>query len=276
MRLSRLTIYPVKSVHGNDLAASKTDRFGLESDRRWAVVYPSGRVATRRELPRLALLSAVPTQDGISLSYEGTRIEVPFPTGAQGSVKIFNWTVEGVEDAGNYASHFLSSALEVGTRLVYFPETGVNEVDPTFAPKGHLTSFSDGFPILLITKPSIDELSAEVGEKVDMRRFRSNIVVDGDFEPWAEDTWRVIRIGSTVLRVVKSCERCVVTTQDPMTGEIENPREPLASLGRVHRAFNGKIIFGQNLIVEEEGNMVLGDEVEVLETGPSNLLDPKR
>lgn len=276
MKLSRITVYPVKSVAGNDLAACHVDGLGLRGDRRWAVVYPSGQVATRRELPVMAGLGAVETSDGLSLSWNGERIDVPFPSGAKVKAKVFSTEIADVEDAGNFASHFLSSALQVETRLVYFPDTAERPVSRAYAPDGTGTAFSDGYPILLTTQASLEEVNAELGRRLEMRRFRPNLVVAGNFAPWAEDTWRRIRIGSTVLRVVKPCERCVMTTQDPETGEVADEREPLNTLRRLHRAANGKIIFGQNLIVEEEGAVVLGDEVEVLETGPSNLLDTKR
>ncbi|SFK13182.1 MOSC domain-containing protein [Celeribacter neptunius] len=276
MRLARITTYPIKSLTGADLAAAKVHGFGLDGDRRWAVVYPNGTVATRRDLPQMALLSAVAAPYGVSISFEGSRLEVPFPTGAPVSVKVFSTVIDGVEDAGNYASHFLSSALETEVRLVYFPIEAQRPVDPAYAGEGHFTALADGFPLLLTTQASLAELNAELEHPVEMRRFRPNIVVSGDIDPWIEDTWRRIRIGTSVFRVVKPCERCVMVTQDPNTGERPHPREPLATLGRIHRAITGKIIFGQNLIVEEQGAIVLGDEVEVLETGPSNLLSPKR
>lgn len=275
MKLARITTYPVKSLGGTDHAAVKVRGLGVEGDRRWAVVYTNGTVATRRELPRMSHLSAVCTPYGISISFEGARIDVPFPSGAPTSAKVFSNLIEGVEDAGNYASHFLSSALEREVRLVWFPETAQRPVSRVYAGEGHFTAFSDGFPLLLTTQASLAELNAELAEPVSMLRFRPNVVIAGDIEPWSEDTWRVIRIGSTVFRIVKPCDRCVMVTQDPETGEQMHPREPLATLGRIHRAMTGKIIFGQNMVVEEEGNIVLGDEVEVLEAGPSNLLDPK-
>lgn len=272
MKISRLTVYPVKSMSGNDLAATKVESLGLDGDRRWAVVYPSGKAATRRELPPLAQLSAVTTPEGISLSFGGDRLDVPTPSGAPTTAKIFSSQATGVEDAGNYASHFLSSALEHEVRLVYFPATAQRSLDPVFAPGGHHVAFADGFPILLTTQASLNELNADAGYEFEMRRFRSNIVVDGDFSPWEEDKWRLLRIGSAILRIVKPCERCIMTTQDPVSGEKTHGNEPLATLARLHRASNGKIIFGQNAIVEQQGSIVLGDEVEVLESGPSNLI----
>lgn len=272
MRLARLTIYPVKSIAGCDLAMATAGPYGINEDRRWAVVYGSGIAATRRELPALANLYAVCTDVGISLSFDGERIDVPWPVKAPTTAFVFSTEIKNVQDAGNYASHFLSSALEREVRLVYMPEDNMRAVSSAYVKTPHFTGFSDGFPILIATNPSLQALNAELASPVEMRRFRPNVVIDGDFEPWAEDEWRLIRIGSAVLRIVKPSDRCIMVTQDPVTGAQTHPYEPLATLRRLHRASNGKTIFGQNAVIEVEGIMKLGDEVEILESGISNLI----
>jgi uncharacterized protein YcbX len=272
MKLTRLSQYPVKSMTGHDLASASFDTMGLDGDRRWAVVHASGRVATRRELPELAKLHAVSTDFGVSLSFEGERWDVPFPSDAPTAVQVFSTQVNGVQDAGNYAAHFLSTSLEQPLRLVYFPKASLRPVILDQSPDEHFTGFADEFPVLIASMQSLCELNAELGKPVDIRRFRPNIVLDGNAAPWIEDTWRRIRIGSVILRIVKPCKRCVMVTQDPQTGEVFDGHEPLATLRRIHRSSTGKIIFGQNAVVETQGSMTLGDDVEVLETGPSNLI----
>lgn len=272
MKLARLTKYPVKSMTGHDLAMAAFGARGLEGDRRWAVVYSSGIAATRRELPALAHLHAACTDVGISLSFANERIDVPWPTGAPTTAYVFSNEINGVQDAGNYASHFLSSALEREVRLVYMPDSCHRSVSRDYTKAPHSTGFSDGYPVLITTMPSLLALNAELASSVEMRRFRPNIVVDGEFEPWDEDAWRLVRIGSAVLRIVKPCDRCVMVTQDPKTGIQTDRREPLWTLKRLHRASNGKIIFGQNAVVEVEGAMKIGDDIEVLDRGTSNLI----
>jgi uncharacterized protein YcbX len=272
MKLTRLSKYPVKSVTGFDLATANFGPLGIDQDRRWAVIYNSGIAATRRELPALANVHAVCTDFGISLSFDGERIDVPWPSGAPTSASVFSTKIDNVQDAGNYASHFLSSSLEREVRLVYMPDTILRPVSSAYTDRAHHTGFADGFPVLITTIPSLSALNAELEMPVEMHRFRSNIVIDGEFEPWAEDEWRLIRVGTTVLRIVKPCERCIMVTQDPVTGVQTDPREPLMTLRRLHRASNGKVIFGQNAVVEVEGVATLGDDVQVLERGPSNLI----
>jgi uncharacterized protein YcbX len=93
-----------------------------------------------------------------------------------------------------------------------------------------------------------------------MNRFRPNIVVKGG-EPFAEDTWKRIRIGDVELAIVKPCARCVVTTIDKET--LAQSKEPLKTLGKYHRHALGAI-FGQNVIPLNEGSIRLGMNIEVL------------
>jgi len=65
LRLTGLTIYPIKSARGIPLEASEVDQFGLRHDRRWMVVNPSGEFLSQRTHPRLALIA--PVIDGETL-----------------------------------------------------------------------------------------------------------------------------------------------------------------------------------------------------------------
>ncbi|HLE91652.1 MAG TPA: MOSC domain-containing protein, partial [Anaerolineales bacterium] len=127
------------------------------------------------------------------------------------------------------------------------------------SPDDH-TGFADAYPILLTSEESLSDLNSRLEAPVPMNRFRPNIVVKG-CEPFAEDTWKRIRIGNVELAVVKPCARCVVTTIDKET--LEQGKEPLKTLGRYRRHELGAI-FGQNVISLNEGSVRLGMNVEVL------------
>ncbi|WP_417250468.1 MOSC domain-containing protein [Celeribacter sp.] len=273
MQIIALTTYPLKSGAPTSHERILAGPMGLEGDRRWAVCDESGVVATRRELPQLARLNVASTADGLRTTCDGISLEVPVPVNVDPvAAQVFSTRFNGVLDAGDAAAGFVSEALGQPLRLVYFPDAPLRPVSVKHGPEGHYTAFADGYPILIATEASRAALNAALGEEIAMRRFRPNIVVDGDFAPWSEDKWVLIRAGGALLRIVKPCERCVMTTQDPDTGERLDPREPLYTLGKLHRSARGKIIFGQNAIVEEAGVLRLGDAVEVVETGPSNLL----
>ncbi len=58
-----------------------------------------------------------------------------------------------------------------------------------------------------------------LGEPLDVRRFRSNLHVELDAEPFAEEGWigRTLRVGEAELELLEPCERCVVPTRVPDT-----------------------------------------------------------
>jgi uncharacterized protein YcbX len=55
-----------------------------------------------------------------------------------------------------------------------------------------------------------------------------------DARPFEEDFWQRVTIGDTVLRAVKACERCVITTVDQAEGVLKGP-EPLKTLATFRR-----------------------------------------
>ncbi len=94
-------------------------------------------------------------------------------------------------------------------------------------------SLADVAPLLLTTTASLDQLNEWIAadhepETIVMRQFRPNVVVDGDSVPFAEDDWRHIRIGDVSYRFAEHCDRCVVTTIDPVT--LHHSKEPIRTL----------------------------------------------
>ena len=61
--------------------------------------------------------------------------------------------------------------------------------------------------------------------------------------------------------MVKSCDRCVLTTVDTRT--YTKGKEPIRTLAK-HRRWDGKVWFGRNLIPEAPGRITKGDPVSVL------------
>ena len=79
-----------------------------------------------------------------------------------------------------------------------------------------------------------------------MLRFRPNVVVDGEpGEPFAEDAWPFVRLGDVRFRVNGVCDRCVMTTIDPVS--LARGKEPIRTLAK-HRKWDGKTWFGVWLI----------------------------
>ncbi len=80
----------------------------------------------------------------------------------------------------------------------------------------------DTVPLSLITTQTIARLGEMVGTRLEVQRFRPNILVEATGEaPFAEDAWVAcgLRIGGMRMRVDKRDGRCVIVTIDPVTTE---------------------------------------------------------
>ena len=267
--LSELWIHPVKSLRGLSVEHAEVTPRGLAADRRWMVVDRDGRFLTQRQQPKLALIHPqLDERHNRLLLHDAGRarpdLELPLhlQSGKPVEVQVWNDRVQAL-DAGDAAAEWISQAAGQPARLVYMPEQTRRSVDPAFGQPGDITSFSDGFPLLIISQASLDELNRRLGRNLPMRRFRPNLVVTGT-EPHAEDRWRRIRIGEVELELVKPCSRCIVTTVDPETGERDEAREPLRTLMQ-YRLRDNKVYFGQNAIPRRTGWLQTGQPVEVLE-----------
>ena len=272
LAVEAIRIYPVKALRGYALPASPVAIWGLDHDRRWMVVQPDGRFLTQRELPPMARIVTEATARALILAADaGDRLQVPVPTAAaeRRLVQVWRDQVPAL-DAGPEAASWLSARLGLPCGLVYLNDPLARPVDPAYGMPDDRAAFSDGFPVLLANRASLAALNDALPDPIDMERFRPNVVVTGA-APWAEDRWRRIRIGEVVFRVAKPCARCVVTTVDQITGERPNKSEPLRTLGRMRRAPGG-VMFGQNLIPDGPGRIAVGDSVEILEAGESNVL----
>jgi uncharacterized protein YcbX len=77
----------------------------------------------------------------------------------------------------------------------------------------------------LVTTQTIDRLGEMVGARLDVQRFRPNILVEAaDEAPFQEDSLVgcVLRVGGMCMRIDKRDGRCVVIILDPVTLE-RNP-----------------------------------------------------
>lgn len=263
IRLSGIHLYPVKSLAGLSVDSWMGGVHGLEYDRHWMLVDEKGEFVTQRRLPRMALIQTALRGDALVLSAPGMQeliVAKEYP-GAPLEVLVWEDRVQAL-DAGVQVADWLSGFLGEPLRLVYFPPHARRPVDPDYAEMDDRTAFSDGFPYLLISEASLQELNGRLEQPLPMGRFRPNLVVSGT-EPFAEDRWRRIRVGGLSFRVVKPCSRCIITTIDPLTAR--RGAEPLRTLSGYRRRGN-KVFFGQNLIHDGIGGLSVGDQVEVLES----------
>jgi uncharacterized protein len=272
MRLVEIRRYPVKSLRGHSLEEANVERIGLAGDRRWMIVDAANVFLTQRQYPKLAQIDAAPRENGVILRHATYgAIDIDFPDHHAPTETVTVWRSSFSARIAEPASAFLSGFLGKPVKLAYLHDETARPVDPVFGRGDDCVSFADGYPLLITTTASLDDLNQRLAKPIAMDRFRPNVVVEGS-AAWAEDTWRILRIGGLAFRVVKPCARCAIPSLDQMTGEALGGNEPLRSLAQFRRAANGGIIFGQNLIPDALGALRVGDAVEVLAAGASNLL----
>ena len=167
---------------------------------------------------------------------------------------VFKTPVDAYDMGDDYAN-FFSRALEIECRLVYRgPEPRILEGNkpPENTQNGNplITGFADGFPYLVTSTESMDDLNKKLEEPIDIERFRPNIVVTGTKGPWDEDTWKQVVIGEAgTFYTVSRCARCQLPCVDLDTGV--RGRQPYLTLQKFRRVDKGvpySPIFGLNAI----------------------------
>ena len=289
MRVTGLRLYPVKSLGGVEVDSAVVEASGIAGDRRWALVDDAGDQVTAREVHQLLRVTAqVVDEDTIRLTdrADGASILVDTPLGL-GPVPVGLSRQPFLAPADEDVNRWLSDRVGTRVRLVW-------QEDPTSRPisgahggrPGDVMNLADAGPVLLVSEASMAQLNAwirvesdvpdladldpadisdvaasPVSEPLDILRFRGNIVIDGD-QPFAEDGWPGVRIGDVEFRTTETCDRCVMTTLDPVT--LEGGKEPIRTMAR-HRRWERKTWFGTRLVRTGGGHSIhVSDPVEPL------------
>lgn len=263
-----LYVYPVKSCGAIALDRAQLDVKGLQWDRHWMVVDAAGRFVSQREVAAMARVVPAFAEDGVRLSMDGMSetLLLPFaPRGDEARAQATVWkdTFEAL-DEGDHAAQWFTQALGAPVRLMRFAHDVMRLASKKWThDEDAPTQFADGYPILVTSESSLAELNARLAAKgappVPMSRFRPNIVVDDVNDAFDEDFIDTLAIESAsgaqdiVLRFVKPCARCPITTIDQQSGERDAqwPTEPLDTLAafRADPRVDGGLTFGQNAIV---------------------------
>lgn len=282
-RVVGLNVHPVKSTAIRPVDTAVVERAGFAGDRRWMVVDADGKLVSARELHRLfSIVADTPETSGevntglrlrapgvedlvLAAAGEGTghagMTEVP--------VRLHRHDLTGALVSPE-ADEWVSQATQrPGLRLVRCVDPSRRSLNPEFSREGDHTAYADGYPVTLASRRSLARLNdwiaegaVERGEPVPdplpIERFRPNVVIDGDLEPFAEDTWSTVRIGGVLFRVAKPVDRCVMTTID--LASLETGKEPIRTLAR-HRRWDGATWFAIQLVPEDTGVVRVGDDV---------------
>jgi uncharacterized protein YcbX len=233
--VAQLHRWPVKSMAGEPVDTLRIDGRGAAGDRTQALLHGSRatpRRLTAREAPRLlAWRASYPGVPGAAADPAAPPVAtVTAPDG-----RAYAWDDPGLAEA---------LAADLGRDVVLRrDERGQQDLADS---------------LLVTTEATLRAVEAELGEPLDLRRFRPNVHLALDAPAFAEEGWEgaTIVAGEARLQLLHPCARCVIPTRDPDTQE----RWPglLRHLAREHGT-----LFGINARPLRAATIRVGDRAEV-------------
>ena len=302
-----MRVYPIKSCRGIEVDETRLRKTGLLLDRNWMFISKSDRkFMTIRSNPAMTLVDT-----NIVEKDKQTHLEISVQGGAAVTIPAFptkewlaeNTTLTQVEiweeptDAYEYRESInavFSKFFKQDVALVYKgPQPrniNVNGREELYGKKQE-HHFADVMSLQIASEASLKDLNSRLekipgADALTIERFRPNIIVRGrDDHPWEEDTWKRVRITTVLpdremlfkldLDVVARCARCQVPNVNPDTAE-KHAKEPWTELMKFRRVDQGgpakyKPCFGMLCVPKNEGIVMVGSTLEVLETTDKHL-----
>jgi uncharacterized protein YcbX len=237
MKVLELWRYPVKSLQGQRLGEAAIDALGITGDRRWALFdRDTGLGLTARRVPELLFGSARLRDDG--------SVEVVLPDGTvtADETVLSDWLGRRVE--------LRAAAERDGVAPTYEAPTDDLATDPAewMQWEGAPGPFHDS-PRIRLSLVSTGTLGTW-----DRRRFRANVVLDGEGED--ELLGREADLGGVRLQFGGGIARCVMTTR-PQPGGIGRDTSVLKT---IHRERGG--LLAVRAAVLTAGTVRTGDVLE--------------
>ncbi|MFJ8590961.1 MOSC domain-containing protein [Streptomyces sp. NPDC093598] len=273
-RVVELSYYPVKGCAGTSVREALLTPAGLAHDRSFMVVSEEGVYRTQRRDPLLAVIRPLITPDGDHLTLTAPEAEPLHlrvdTSGTRRKVDLFGTAYQGI-DQGDEAADWLSDLLGARSRLVRTPPEHERVTDGLTP---GTSGYADSCALHVLSRSTLDlldtRLTARGAQPLPLDRFRPNIVIDGWADPHTEDRAHRLRIGTAELGYAKLAIRCAVTLVDQHAGTRAGP-EPLRTLAAYRRTPQGGVAFGTKYAVLRPGRVAVGDEVDVVVWGESEL-----
>lgn len=247
-----LATTPVKGMRIHEVHSIQLSRSGARGNRAFYVIDDRCRMVNGKMLRNLQVV--VPAYDP-----DAEELTLTFPDGAQvgGRVRLgepvqtqfFGRPRSAPEVIGPWAGA-ISAFFDQPLRLV---------ATRTAVDRGIQATAS------IVSRGSLRRLAEQAKcDTVDGRRFRMLIEVDG-IAPHEEDTWvgHRVQIGPASLAMHGHIGRCLITSRDPETAEIDLPTLDLLAAYRREIDTTEPLPFGIYGEVLEGGTVRIGDPVAV-------------
>jgi len=248
--------YPVKSMQGLAVDAVDVGPACIEGDRRWAVIdVASGRVLSAKRTQELLLASA--TEECIALP-DGT--EVPLDSGADEALSA--WLGRPV------MLRVAAGSRDLSYQMTFDPPNDNADFYDIPIPAG---TFLDLAPVHLVTTATLDGCARMRPDlDWDVRRFRPNLVIAVEGDPFLEDRWTGsrVQVGPVVLRIAQPTVRCAMPLRrqpriGPTKAGLERQPELFQAISTLNQAAPNHL--GVYADVVTPGVIRINDEVVVSE-----------
>jgi len=254
--LTRIVIYPIKSFDGIEVDAARVLPSGaLEFDRRFALFDADGKFINAKRTPRIHLLrSTIDTAARrIALSSGGSKCEFQIDADRK-----------ALEE---WLSQFFGLPIHLEENTAGgFPDDTVAP-GPTIISRATLAEVAIWYEGL-----ALDDVR---------RRFRANLEIDGVEAFWEdrlysdEGTAIRFRVGEVFLEGTNPCQRCVVPTRSPESGEryrefsaiFEKRRYEMLPFWATRSRFDHfyRLAVNTRPVPGSSGTIRVGDEVRVVD-----------
>jgi len=212
--------YPVKSMMGEELNATRVGTKGFQGDRAFALAdVETGKIASAKNPSKWPTLFKF--RAAFSGPLNGDSLPpawITLPDGSTVSTEDKSLATRLSSSLGKPV-RFLKSATSTGTLEEYWPDIdGLAKRDVVTDEAMPAETFFDLGMIHLLTTATLDSFRALYPEgRFEPRRFRPNLVVQTapDFKGFPENEWdeKILTIGAEVkIKITGPCGRCVMTT----------------------------------------------------------------
>ena len=247
--LAHILRYPVKSIGGEELAeVTLAAGAPMPGDRRFAVLHESAlhhleEGALRKWLPKSAFArgAAAAALQAVRGGWQGERLVLTHPDLPPLSVDPL---AEPDAIVAWVQPLWASSGKAPAARLVEGPQALSDVKQPW---------------VSILSLSSLAALEEKMGRPLGTDRWRGNLWIDG-WEPFAESGLRLhrLRIGAVELKLTEHIGRCVATSADTLTGNLDCDMPAALERALGHRNFG---IYAE---VRTGGTIRTGDRVELL------------
>ena len=258
--VARLAVTAVKATRLRQVDRIEVGPDGVRENRRFYLIDSRDRMINGKLVGELQQVVADYSDAQRTLRLElpdGRVVEGEIRPGDRVTTKFFSQTAQGHLVEGPWSAA-LSECFEQPLRLV--------EVD------GNGTGVDRGArgAVSLISQASLARLAQAGGKEwIDPRRFRMLVEIGG-VSAHAEDGWvgRAVRIGDATIAFDGHVGRCLITSRDPDTGQVDLPTLDMLGDYRTGLGSTEPLPFGIYGWVLEPGAIRIGDEVTPTDSVP--------